>query len=128
MKKRKVQKTNPHTDKLIALDKQKKLSNDYVLIEKSALKKSKIKKHKLPKQRSKNEQLPYAKFLKTGYWKKVRSDIMKRDNYTCQKCGNKKDLIIHHKTYKHHFKEHKYPEDLITLCSNCHDKEHNLVK
>jgi len=67
----------------------------------------------------------YSSFLKSAYWSKVRLTVLKRDNYTCI-CGEKKYLQVHHKTYKNHFNEHKHLEDLITLCRNCHKKEHNI--
>ncbi len=66
----------------------------------------------------------YKAFLKTDYWKSVRIKVFLRDNKTCQKCGSKKKLEAHHLTYKHHRNEMKYLEDLITLCRDCHEKEH----
>ena len=65
----------------------------------------------------------YPIFLQSAYWKEIRAIILKRDNYTCV-CGNKQNLQVHHKTYKHHFQEHKFLKDLITLCKVCHEKEH----
>lgn len=68
----------------------------------------------------------YKKFLKSKYWLKVKLLVLERDNKTCQVCGTKKSLHVHHKTYEHHFNELEHLEDLITLCKLCHEKEHNI--
>ena len=68
----------------------------------------------------------YNVFLRSAYWKKVRLLVLERDNKTCQVCGSKKTLHVHHKTYEHHFSELEHLEDLITLCKSCHEKEHNI--
>lgn len=52
---------------------------------------------------------------------------MIRDSFTCQKCGCKRHLQVHHKRYIKGKKpweiEDKY---LITLCRECHQKEHDI--
>lgn len=64
----------------------------------------------------------YQYQLKHPKWQKKRLEILNRDNFTCQKCGDlETTLHIHHL---------KYPENgnawdignehLITLCSHCH--------
>lgn len=92
-------------------------------------KKGKHKKQK-PKQKTAElvgyENKSYKEFLKTKYWKKVRSIVIKRDSYLCVKCGTDKHLQVHHTTYKNHFHEMKHISDLITLCKECHKKEHNI--
>ncbi len=54
-------------------------------------------------------------------YKNWRNDVMKRDNYTCQKCGKRGgDLEVHHIK---NFKNNKRCFDLdngITLCKTCH--------
>lgn len=62
-------------------------------------------------------------------WIKKRSQILKRDNYECQKCklkgGFSKAICVHH--IKH---LRKSPElaltdsNLISLCNACHNEEH----
>jgi len=58
-----------------------------------------------------------------------RQDILlKKTNYTCQKCGYNEDkrmLDIHH--YDHNHKNNKY-ENLRVLCVWCHIKHHRLKK
>lgn len=68
----------------------------------------------------------YGSFLHSDYWKFVRYAVQKRDNFECQLCGNKKNLIVHHLTYDHHFDEWNHKEDLITLCSGCHENVHKV--
>jgi len=55
---------------------------------------------------------------------KLKREIRKRDNYTCQMCGviwNKKgkEFAVHHIDYD---KKNCDKENLITLCHNCHSK------
>ena len=66
----------------------------------------------------------YVDFLKSKYWHVIRLKVLKRDKYTCQHCSKKVKLHVHHKTYKHHLEEHKYMNDLISLCERCHDNAH----
>ena len=70
----------------------------------------------------------YQKFLRTAYWKKLRLEILERDSHMCRRCGSKNKLHVHHIKYKYHLKEHNHPEDLITLCSSCHNEEHRVNK
>jgi hypothetical protein len=57
-------------------------------------------------------------------WKKLSNSIRKRDKYKCQICG-KKNCILH----VHHIDPYKSsknndPKNLITLCIECHAKQH----
>jgi 5-methylcytosine-specific restriction endonuclease McrA len=55
--------------------------------------------------------------------KELRQAIRQRDNFTCQLCGKYPAFHIHHIDYN---KENCEPENLITLCHNCHSKtNHN---
>lgn len=66
----------------------------------------------------------YNEFLKSIYWDTVKLMVKRRDRYTCQDCGVKRDLEVHHKTYEHHGDEKNHLDDLITLCHACHRKAH----
>jgi 5-methylcytosine-specific restriction endonuclease McrA len=71
--------------------------------------------------------------------KSLRLKILKRDNYTCQNCGNTdKKMHVHHKIDKKEMiiKDKKtgkiyrldlfcYPLNLITFCISCHTGFHN---
>ena len=69
----------------------------------------------------------YGDLLKDPRWQKKRLEIMNRDSFACQLCGNKtKTLNVHHLAYK------SYPWDvadylLITLCEDCHVKEERVL-
>ncbi len=76
----------------------------------------------------------YAELLKDPRWQKRRLEIMERDEWTCQACGDTKaTLTVHHKSYR--MVDGKfvdiwdYPgEDLITLCEECHAEEEVNLK
>jgi hypothetical protein len=54
---------------------------------------------------------------------KLREKILKRDNYTCQKCNKdfkeKNSLVIHHIDFN---KKNNNPSNLITLHHSCHSQ------
>lgn len=59
-----------------------------------------------------------------GYHK-WRERCLKRDNHTCQHCGSVKDLCVHHiKSYKDFPNLRLKTSNGITLCKECHKKEH----
>jgi len=90
--------------------------------------KPKVKKEKVAKPKLSDKQKEYKQYLKSPQWKKKRLEIIMRDNFTCRKCGigvTPSMAEVHHLTYQRIFKE--LPSDLITLCRNCHMKEHELA-
>jgi len=70
---------------------------------------------------------PYQVFLNSKYWHLVRRKVMKRDGFKCRICQSTDNLIVHHVTYKHHFKEHKHLNELMTMCTSCHTEYHETV-
>jgi len=68
--------------------------------------------------------LKYKDFLLSKYWQYVRGKVLKRDKFKCVICSSKDGLQVHHDTYKNHFKELENLQDLMTLCSNCHNEHH----
>ena len=54
----------------------------------------------------------------------ARQYVLKRDNYTCQCCKKHKEIKLH----VHHIESRKIgsnsPNNLITLCKECHEKVH----
>lgn len=48
--------------------------------------------------------------------KKLKGEVKRRDNYTCQFCGTEEQLAIHHIDYT---KENCDISNLITLCLSC---------
>lgn len=71
--------------------------------------------------------LRYAHFLETPYWKAVKKMKLKKQR-VCERCGTDRMLQVHHKTYFHHYDEHKWLEDLEVLCNDCHKAKHEPVK
>lgn len=78
----------------------------------------------------KNKQTAYQKKLLDPRWQKKRLDILNRDEFTCQGCGDdKKTLHVHHRIYS----PGKDPWDisdryLVTLCCDCHECETEAIK
>ena len=55
----------------------------------------------------------------------VKSYVLHRDNYQCQKCKTKKGkLHVHHIAFRGNGGTDT-PSNLITLCEGCHEKLHN---
>ena len=66
---------------------------------------------------------PYAERRQTKEWAILKRQVHRRDGYRCRLCGrNDSELHVHHCTYRNYAKERL--EDLITLCSVCHDDFH----
>lgn len=63
-----------------------------------------------------------------GHWGYFRRMVFKRDNYTCQECGEKKDireLRAHHRKPVELFPNLYYDIDnAVTLCIECHKNVH----
>jgi len=67
----------------------------------------------------------YSDLLRDPRWQKKRLEIMQRDNFICQICGDgESTLNVHHKYYFHDKKPWEYDNcTLITLCEECHKNE-----
>lgn len=64
--------------------------------------------------------------LKTTRWTKLRSHVLKRDKYLCQRCFHKYSTLNSSELQAHHIKSRKnYPElvfdenNILTLCKTC---------
>lgn len=65
--------------------------------------------------------------IKEKEYKEFRKQILKRDNYTCQSCGSKYRLQVHHIKSRKEFPELIMDKDnCITLCISCHSKTENF--
>ena len=73
--------------------------------------------------------MDYKQKLKDPRWQRKKSEIMMRDNFTCQQCGaTDKTLNVHHITYVRCKNGEPWAcpdEDLITLCEECHREIHS---
>jgi 5-methylcytosine-specific restriction endonuclease McrA len=53
----------------------------------------------------------------------LRQQVLRRDGWRCQSCGTMSNLEVHHKEFRSHAGEDS-EQNLITLCSKCHDTAH----
>jgi 5-methylcytosine-specific restriction endonuclease McrA len=89
---------------------------------KKALKKFKTKKKKVVKKKIVFKS--YKEYLLSNQWKKKRNIILTK-NPICEICKINKSTEVHHKTYKHIFREKL--SELTAICRDCHRSEHNLL-
>lgn len=68
----------------------------------------------------------YQKKLLDPRWQKKRLEILNRDNFSCQICGDTtRTLVVHHKNYIYGNEPWDYIDNnFITLCESCHEYEH----
>lgn len=70
-----------------------------------------------------SQQKGYKKYIGSDAWRKKRAERLAIDNSRCQTChedGTNYGLQVHHATYDRLFDE-DVENDLITLCTQCHD-------
>lgn len=75
----------------------------------------------------KKSRLSISEQIKKPQWQKRRLEIMQRDNFSCQICGDKESTLnVHHFHYDNARKYWEYEDwELITLCERCHTNEHS---
>lgn len=63
----------------------------------------------------------YAEKLKHPKWQKKRLQILQRDNFSCQLCGDTETTLhIHHEVYRKGEVWEYENHELITYCEHCH--------
>ncbi len=69
----------------------------------------------------------YKDQLKHPRWQRRRLEILERDGFACVRCKNtEQQLQVHHKRYVPGKMAWEHADaDLETLCSDCHEAEHN---
>jgi hypothetical protein len=74
--------------------------------------------------RTRREDAPshYLAYLNSPGWRRTRNEALKRANYTCHRCGSRRDLNVHHRSYERLGLE--LPSDLEVLCFGCHNEHH----
>jgi len=70
-------------------------------------------------------QLPYAEYLKTAHWQRVRALALEQAGHVCDLCGHDDRLEVHHRTYERVGMERQ--SDLIVLCYDCHRDFHRAI-
>ena len=68
--------------------------------------------------------MDYIKFLQTPYWKAIAEKVRQKAGCRCQLCNSNERLNVHHRTYENHGDELHHMDDLICVCSECHEKHH----
>lgn len=70
----------------------------------------------------------YTDLLRHPKWQRRRLEIMSRDGFACTCChADDKTLNVHHKRYRPGAAPWEYSDDeLVTLCEDCHESEHEL--
>lgn len=70
--------------------------------------------------------MAYSDKLKDPRWQKKRLEILNRDKFQCQYCGDKEQTLhVHHFYYDKRLEPWEYDEvDLITVCEDCHWLKH----
>lgn len=63
-------------------------------------------------------------YLQTEDWRKRRALVLKRDNYLCQSCLDKKATEVHHKSYRYWKNEPLF--ELVSVCNECHEQITNM--
>lgn len=65
-----------------------------------------------------------AVYLRTPSWRFSRCVAFFWKGRQCAKCGSRRFLDVHHKTYAHRWWEWLFVWDLEVLCRTCHTLEH----
>lgn len=78
----------------------------------------------------KNQKSDYSKKLLDPRWQKKRLEILNRDNWCCQICGDDQNTLhVHHRRYIPNREPWDIPNELLaTLCAACHESETNELE
>lgn len=66
----------------------------------------------------------YKDYLNSKEWYAIKVSLFNIRGKKCERCGNEKQLQIHHRHYRNIFNEK--PEDLQIVCAGCHGHIHKL--
>jgi len=64
----------------------------------------------------------YEEYVNSWLWKD-KNDFLIELKEKCEKCGSKKNLVVHHLNYERVGNEGM--RDLMVVCSKCHKEIHN---
>ena len=65
----------------------------------------------------------YKDYLNSKEWAQIKIDLYQTGGKQCEHCGSTNRIEVHHLHYDNVFNEE--PEDLVLLCRQCHQAEHN---
>lgn len=68
----------------------------------------------------------YKEQIKSPKWQKRRLEILQKDGFRCQICGDDEHTLnVHHLVYHKNRNIWEYEDwELITLCEDCHEHQH----
>lgn len=71
----------------------------------------------------------YEKKLLDPLWQRKKNYIQIRDQFTCQRCGDKTNTLdVHHRHYLQNRDPWDYPDQLLVLlCRDCHKEEEKFA-
>ncbi len=64
----------------------------------------------------------YRGYIASSEWKSRRAKVMKSCGGTCEGCGDRPAVEVHHLTYRHFMEEFLF--ELVGLCEPCHHRYH----
>lgn len=67
----------------------------------------------------------YQEYLKSDQWLALRRRVIERDGRKCTRCPSRERLQAHHLFYRDRWEDAEL-SDLVTLCRDCHEREHGL--
>ena len=70
--------------------------------------------------------LLYVLYLHSPLWRLRRRIWILRAGARCQRCGSRRRLTIHHRTYQR--LGHERRGDVTVLCWNCHRRHHQTTR
>lgn len=89
------------------------------------LRKKRLEEYKKNREESKNEFFKeYSIYLKSEKWNLKREKVLQRDSHLCQACLNRRATQVHHLSYEFVYDEPLF--DLTSVCTECHNKIHDL--
>jgi len=62
--------------------------------------------------------------LDTEQYENLRNQVLRRDGWRCQSCGEMSNLEVHHQEFRSHSGDDS-EQNLITLCAKCHAGIHD---
>lgn len=62
--------------------------------------------------------------LDADAYQQLCRQVLERDGWRCQGCRAMQQLPVHHKQFRSHSRDDS-EENLVTLCTACHNKTHN---
>lgn len=74
--------------------------------------------------------IEYVEFLKSWYWRWIRSIIIPDRSSRCENCFKTdlgRCLQLHHIEYEFRGLERLHPENIVVLCDRCHGRIHGVT-